>query len=94
MHVFHVFHLVLEALFMPRFGPDKVQAGQVITSRSVSDVMQCMKLCLVTDQCQSLNFSSSLKKCEVSRSKSEMSSIEDREEFHYYEIVAVKVISI
>nr|XP_058961605.1 lactadherin-like [Pocillopora verrucosa] len=85
---------VLEALFMPRFGPDKVQAGQVITSRSVSDVMQCMKLCLVTDQCQSLNFSSSLKKCEVSRSKSEMSSIEDREGFHYYEIVAVEVISI
>lgn len=79
---------------MPRFGPDKVQAGQVITLRSVSDVMQCMKLCLVTDQCQSLNFSSSLEKCEVSRSKSEMSSIEDREGFHYYEIVAVEVISI
>ncbi|XP_022804957.1 lactadherin-like isoform X3 [Stylophora pistillata] len=82
------------ALFEPRFGPGKALPGHVISSRSVTDVMQCIQLCLVTNQCKSINFSSQLKECEVSGSKSEIASIRERKGFHYYEVVSFQGIYI
>ena len=89
-----IFHLVSGALFEPRFGPGKALPGHVISSQSVTDVIQCIKLCLETNQCQSINFNNQQKECEVSGSKSEMASIQERNGFHYYEVVSFQGISI
>ncbi|KAJ7365138.1 hypothetical protein OS493_007787 [Desmophyllum pertusum] len=83
---------VSEALFTP-IGPGKALPGHVISSLTVADVIQCMKLCLVTEKCKSFYFSAQLKKCEVSGSKAEKQSLEDREGFYYYEAASFQVIS-
>ncbi|XP_058960954.2 EGF-like repeat and discoidin I-like domain-containing protein 3 [Pocillopora verrucosa] len=82
------------ALFELRFGPGKALPGHVISSQSVTDVIQCIKLCLETNQCQSINFNNQQKECEVSGSKSEMAIIQERNGFHYYEVVSFQGISI
>ncbi|XP_078365706.1 EGF-like repeat and discoidin I-like domain-containing protein 3 isoform X2 [Oculina patagonica] len=79
-------------LFTP-VGPGKALPGHVISTLNVADVMECMKLCLVTEQCKSFNFSNGLLKCEVSGSKAEKPSLEDREGFNYYEAAFYQVIS-
>ena len=88
-----MFSLVPETLFSP-IGPGKaLPAGNVISTLTVADVIECMKLCLVTEQCESFSFSNGLLKCEVGRSKAEKSSLEDREGFNYYEAGSYQVIS-
>lgn len=82
-HVFYhlfLFPLVSEALFKP-IGPGKALSGHMISNVTVADVKEGMKLCLVTVQCKSFNFSHQLKTSEVSGSKAATSSLEDREGF-------------
>lgn len=88
-----MFHLVPGALFTSRFGPGTALPGHVISSRTVADVIQCMKLCLATNQCKSFNFSAQLKECEANGAKSEKASLQDREGFNYYEVVSFEGIS-
>lgn len=91
-HLF-LFLLVPETLFTP-IGPGKALSGDVISTLTVADVIECLKLCLVTEQCKSFNFSNGLLKCEVSGSKEEKPSLENREGFSYYEAASYQVISI
>ena len=79
-------------LFTPT-GPGKALSGHVISNLTVADVIECMKLCLVTEQCKSFNFSGQLQKCEVSGSKAEKTSLEDREGFNYFEVASYQTIS-
>ena len=74
-------------------GLGKAFSGHVLSSMTAVDVLECMKLCLVTEQCQSFNFSDKLQECEVSGSKAEKSSLEDRKDFNYYEAVSYLAIS-
>ncbi|KAL9976346.1 hypothetical protein ACROYT_G013638 [Oculina patagonica] len=75
---------VSEALFTP-IGVGKALSGHEISSLTAVDAIKCMKLCLVTEQCKSFNFSDKLQKCEVNAAKAEKSSLEDREGFNYFE---------
>ena len=74
-------------------GPGKALAGHVILSKNANDETECMKLCLVTEQCKSFNFSEQQKKCEVSNSTTEAQSLEDQEGFNYYERSSSKAMS-
>ena len=85
------FLLVPDALFTPT-GPGKALHGHVISSLNDTNAMQCMKLCLVTEQCKSFNFSDKLKKCEVSGSKAEAYGLKEQEGFNYYEPASYKMI--
>lgn len=88
----YLFPLVPGTLFTP-IGPGKALSGHVISTLTVADVIDCMKLCLVTQQCKSFNFSNGLLKCEVSGSKAEKPNLEDREGFNYYEAASYQFIS-
>jgi len=90
VHLF-LFSLVSETLFKPN-GPDKALSGHVISSVTVTDVKECMKLCLVTVKCKSFNFSDQKKTCEMSGSKAAKSSLQDREGFYYYESSSYQVL--
>ncbi|KAL9976334.1 hypothetical protein ACROYT_G013624, partial [Oculina patagonica] len=80
-------------LFTP-IGPGKALPGHVISTVTVVDVIECLKLCLVTEQCKSFNYSNGLlNKCELSGSKAEKPILEDREGFNYYEASSYQVIS-
>lgn len=74
-------------------GVGKSLSGHEISSPTAVDVIECMKLCLVTEQCKSFNFSDKLQKCEVSAAKAEMPSLEDRKSFNYYEAASYQMIS-
>ena len=82
-----------DALFTP-IGSGKALAGHVISSLNATDVTQCMKLCLVTEQCKSFNFSEQQKRCEVSNSTTEAKSLKDQEGFNYYERATFQAISL
>ncbi|KAL9976335.1 hypothetical protein ACROYT_G013625 [Oculina patagonica] len=83
---------VSEALFTP-IGVGKALSGHEILSLTDTDVIECTKLCLVTEQCKSFNFSDKLQKCELSGAKAEKSSLEDRKGFNYYEAAPYQMIS-
>ena len=80
------------ALFTP-IGFGKALAGHVISSLVATDVTQCTKFCLVTEQCKSFNFSDKLKRCQLSGSTAEAHSLEDQEGFNYYERSSIQAIS-
>ena len=79
-------------MFTPT-GYRKALRVQVISSLNDTNAIECMKLCMVTAQCKSFNFSHQLKKCEVSGSTAEAQRLEDREDFNYYERPSYGVIS-
>ena len=76
--------IVTSALFSP-IGSGKALHGHVISSLNDTNAIECMKLCLVTEQCKSFNFSHQLKKCEVSGSTAKAHDLEDHKGFNYYE---------
>lgn len=91
--IFIHFFSVSEAL-LALIGPGKALSGHMISSWTADDVIQCMRLCLITEQCKSFNFSSELLKCEMSDSKAETQNLDDREGFNYYEALSYRAISI
>jgi len=80
------------ALFTP-ISLGKALASHVLSSKNATDVTECMKLCLVTKQCKSFNFSDQLKRCQVSGSTAGAQSLDDQESFNYYERDSFQVIS-
>ena len=86
------FSLGPSALFTP-IGLGKALAGHVILSKNATDVTECMKLCMVTEQCRSFNFNERLKSCQVSGSTAEVQSLADQEGFNYYERASFRAIS-
>ena len=79
------------ALFTP-IGLGKV-TGHVISSKNVTHVTDCMKLCMVTEQCNSFSFNERLKNCQVSGSTAEVQSLENQDGFNYYERAAFPVMT-
>ena len=59
-----MFSLASETLFKPT-GPDKAFSGHLISYVTVADARECLKLCLVTVNRKSFNFSEQKKKCGV-----------------------------
>ena len=86
------FSLGPSALFTP-IGLGKALAGHVILSKNATEVTECMKLCMVTEQCRSFNFNERLKSCQVSGSTAEVQSLADQEGFNYYERASFRAIS-
>ena len=70
----------------------KAPVGHAISSKNTSDVTECMKLCLVTEQCKSFYFSNQLK-CEVRNASGEVQAVDDQEDFFYYERASFQAIS-
>ena len=70
-------------------GFGKALSAHLIAPKYAADPLDCMKLCLMTAQCKSFNFSEKRRICEVSgyTAKEKMQDYGDNEEFNYYEAV-------
>ena len=79
-------------MFTP-IGRGKALHGHVISSQNDTSATECMKMCLITEQCKAFNFSGQMKKCEVSGSKAGVHGLKDQEGFNYYEPASYRMIS-
>ena len=81
-----------ETLFKP-IGSDKTFSGHLISSVTVADTSECRKLCLVTVNRRSLNFSEQKKKCGVRGSKAAKPCLGDHEVFCCFESPSYRMMS-